>query len=81
MTNGHNVPILGQQPTRIAALVPPPGLARKLDENGTMPIAQIVSTPNGQQALIGRDAYMDAEELLAAFRQIVREEIARANDP
>ena len=52
-------------------------LAWRLDEQGTFPAIQ--QERNGQAiTIIERDGYLDAEQLLEAIRQIVREELKAA---
>lgn len=83
--NGGNIPILGaggSGPIK-AAVSSPPGLARIIEPDGTIVCVTSVVMPNGQVAgIIGRSAYMDANELLDAIeevmRRVVREEIAAA---
>ncbi len=78
--NGHlpdlgAVTRLGERPrigTNFNALV------RRLDPMGTFEAADVVVGPQGPLAVAARSQYLDAEELLAAVRQIVREEIAAA---
>ena len=73
-----NVPILGGPMVvgKARSGGPIAGIARKLDEAGTFPV-DVVQGPDGQPVTVARrGAFLDAEELLAAFREIVREEIA-----
>ena len=67
-----NVPLLGQQ-VRVAT--PLSALPRKLDPDGTLKPAQVVQGPNGPQPLLGRDQFVDAEDLVDMIRLVVRHEL------
>ncbi len=71
--NGHQ--LLGQLP-RVG--VQPLAIVRALDDQGTFAAASMRIGPDGNpQAVIHRDDYLDAEQLLEAIRQVVREELQR----
>lgn len=80
-SNGHeilNVPILGPPKVlgkaRVGAQLG--AIPRKLDENGTFGVDVMQGADGKPSPKLPREAYLDAEELLAAIREIVREELA-----
>ena len=73
------VALLGGQPEQPVSGAPFVCFVRRLDEGGSFTPSQRQRLPNGQQVAVpGRDQYLDAEDLLDAVRQVVREEIAAA---
>ena len=77
MENSHAVPILGGQKPHVSPSAV--SFVRNLDENGTFEAMGVVQGQDGNAtAMIQRQDYLDATELLNAIRLIVREEIAKA---
>ena len=73
MNINGNIPVLGQPKPRVGAQVQ--SLVRHLDLDGTFEAAGIVNGPTGPVAAVQRSDYLDAEQLLDAIRQIVRDEL------
>ena len=68
------VPILSSiKKAKVGAQVA--ALPRSLDALGMMD-GEVINGPQGPQPRLSRDQYMDADQLLEAMRQIVREEIS-----
>lgn len=60
----HNVPLLGQtQPTK-GQIGMPVALIRELDENGLFNPEQVIQTPQGPVAVVGRANCVTAQDLV-----------------
>lgn len=70
------IPLLGGQAPAVGAQIS--AFARTLGTGGTFP-AKVIRLPNGEaRAVPDRADFLDAEELLAEIRKLVREELAAA---
>jgi len=70
-----DVPLLGMGQAKVGSQLAV--MPRSLDASGLL-TATVHNTPQGPRPVVGREQYLDADQLLAAIREVIREEIAEA---